>query len=53
MIAEKSSEIENQFLGKRIPWSSYKGFKNLHLEAVQPWVSLFEVDQINKAEIES
>ena len=24
MITKKSSEMENQFLGKRIPWSSYK-----------------------------
>jgi hypothetical protein len=45
--------MTNLFLGKRISLSSYNEFKNLQFEAVQPWVSLFEVHQISKAEFES
>lgn len=45
--------MTNNFEGKKISWSQYEDFRNLHLKAVQPFVFFYDTKQIDQSQFES
>ncbi len=45
--------MADQFQGKKVTLSQYEEFKNLHYATVVTWNTLFENQQIDRAELEN